>query len=200
MKMTKEDKARVREQYEKVWHGDAKMVDYCTNRTSGYIMLDGVMVTMDKPHIQTDFWFGEHTYDYDEVCQTANALSTDEQYFIDQNIGSFDAYNMLEALEGRDKWGYESHYDAYIVGKHYCSQDDDCKLGYATALRIGTNPDEHFATRSGVQNYRKLEQAEIEQLKQFYREEVEKFEKRLRTYLKRYGLSKCHYGVYWADR
>lgn len=35
-----------------------------------YIMLDDVMVTCDKPHIQTDFWFGEHTYDYDEVCDT----------------------------------------------------------------------------------------------------------------------------------
>ena len=28
----------------------------------------------------------------------------------------------------------------------------------------------------------------------------QKFEKRLKTYLKRYGLSKCSYGVYWADR
>lgn len=200
MKMAKEDKQRVREQYEKVWHEDAKMVDYCTNRTSGYIMLDDVMVTCDKPHIQTDFWFGEHTYDYDEVCETAHKLSTDEQYFIDENLRGCDAHSILEALEGRDRWGYETMYDVYVVGHHYSSQDDDCQLGYVTALRLGTDPQRHFAVRNGVQPYRKATDGEIEALKTFYADEVAKFEKRLRAYLKRYGLSKCNYGVYWADR
>lgn len=200
MKMTKEEKQRAREQYEKVWHNDQKMVDYCTNRTSGYIMLGDVMVTCDKPHIQTDFWFGEHTYDYDEVCETAHKLSTDEQYFIDENLRGCDAHSMLEALDGRDRWGYEAMYDVYVVGHHYTGQDDDCQLGYVTALKLGTDPQRHFAVRNGVQPYRKATDDEIVVLKAFYTDEVQKFEKRLRTYLKRYGMSKCHFGVYWADR
>lgn len=200
MKMTKEAKQAVREQYEKVWHDDVKMVDYCTKRTSGYIIIGGIMVTVDKPHIQTDFWFGEHTYDYDEVCDTCRAMSESEQYFIEQNLESFGAYNMLRGLNGIDKWGYEASFDAYIVDNHYGSQDDDCILGYVNILKLGNNPDEHFATREGIQNYRKLTDEERAELAEFLKGEVEKFQKRLKTYLKRYGLSKCHYGVYWADR
>lgn len=200
MKMTREDKQTVREQYEKVWHGDEKMVEHCTKKTSGYVMLGETMVTADKPHIKTDFWFGEHTYDYDEVCETANALSTNERYFVEENLRGCDAYSMLEALEGRDRHGYEAIFKVYVVDGHYTSQDEDCKLGYVNALRLGTDPQTHFATRRGVQPYREATETEKEALREFYAAEVEKFEKRLRTYLKRYGLSKCNFGVYWADR
>ena len=48
--------------------------------------------------------------------------------------------------------------------------------------------------------YRRLTDEETAAFIQMHKEEVEKFEKRLRTYLKRYGLSKCYYGMYWADR
>lgn len=186
MKMTKEGKQKVREQYEKVWHGDAKIVDYCTKRTSGYIMLGDVMVTCDKPHIQTDFWFGEHTYDYDEVCQTAHALSSDEQYFIDTNLKNTKAYRFIEALtEG--KYGYEP----YLRDRKYSRQDDDCALGYIDWQR-------NWET-NGLE-VKKLDDDERARLLEFCKDELAKFEKRLRTYLKRYGLSKCHYGVYWADR
>ena len=30
--------------------------------------------------------------------------------------------------------------------------------------------------------------------------DIAEFEKRLRTYLKRYGLTKCRFSTYWADR
>ena len=200
MKMTKEDKQAVREQFEKVWHGDEKMVEHCVRSTSGYIMLDEIMVTFDKPHIQTDFWFGEHTYDYDEVCDECSRASESERYFITENLSSCKAKNLMDAIDGRDSRGYDACFKVYVVDRHYCSQDDDCKLGYVRALRLGMNPEEHFATRSGTQNDRELTEDEKAALRGFLEEEVEKFRKRLKTYLKRYGLSKCHYGVYWADR
>ena len=34
----------------------------------------------------------------------------------------------------------------------------------------------------------------------FLENEQAEFGKRLDSYLKRYGLEKCHFGVYWADR
>lgn len=186
MKMTKEDKARVREQYEKVWHADTKMVDYCANRTSGYIMIDGYMVTMGKPHVQTDFWFGEHTYDYDEVWQTAKALSTNEQYFLDTNLKSCKAYMYIDAIEN-NRHGHQP----YLREKAYCCQDPDCILGYIDFQRD--------YEVNGLE-VKKLDDADKKALVEFCEDELAKFEKRLRTYLKRYGLSKCHYGVYWADR
>lgn len=185
MKMTKEDKQKVREQYEKVWHSK-KMVDHCTDHTSGYLMIDGIMVTFGKPSIQTDFWFGEHTYDYDEVCETAQALSTNEQYFMDTNLKNCKAWRYIDAIEN-NKYGHQP----YLRGKAYCSQDDDCILGYIDFQRdYETNGKE----------IKKLDENEKKMLLEFCKDELAKFEKRLRTYLKRYGMSKCHFGVYWADR
>ena len=185
MKMTKEDKARVREQYAKVWAKD-KMVDYCTGKTSGYIIIDGIMVAFDKPSIQTDFWFGEHTYDYDEVCQTAQRLSQDEQYFIRENIEGTKAWRYMKALT-ENKYGVEP----YLRDKAYYGQDDDCILGYIDF--------QHDWETNGLER-KKLTEDEKADLYEFCIDEIAKFEKRLRTYLKRYGLTKCHYGVYWADR
>lgn len=186
MKMTKEDKQKVREQFEKVWHGRQKMVDYSTNGVSGYIMIDGIMVTFGKPHIQTDFWFGEHTYDYDEVCEIAQELSTDEQYFMDTNLKNCKAWRYIDAIEN-NRYGYQP----YLRDKAYCCQDPDCILGYIDFQRD--------CEVDGLE-VKKLDDADKKALLEFCKDELAKFEKRLRTYLKRYGLSKCHYGVYCADR
>jgi len=188
MKMTKQDKELVREQYAKVWHRrdgsiDEKMVEYCTKKTSGYVMLGETMVTFDKPSIKTDFWFGEHTWDYDEVCERADNCSKSESYFIAENIADF-------------KWRLEkiddSSWSMYVCPRGYCSQDEDCVLGCVEFARWGEQPRSVGA--------REMTDEERMAYRGFLAEEQEKFEKRLRTYLKRYGLSKCHYGVYWADR
>ena len=199
MKMMKEAKQVVREQYEKVWDSE-KMVEHCVKSVSGYTMIGDVMVTAEKPSIKTDFWFGEHTYDYDEVCEEASRASESEQYFIRENLWGCSSKNLLDALNGRDSRGYDTSFDVYVIRGKYYSQDDDCKLGYVQALRFGTDPEEYFATRNGTQDYRPLTDDEKDQMREFLEGEVEKFRKRLNTYLKRYGLTKCHYGVYWADR
>ena len=50
-----------------------------------------------------------------------------------------------------------------------------------------------------TEDMHKLTEDECELLYYTARAEQEKFEKRLNTYLKRYGLSKCHYWTYWLD-
>lgn len=200
MALTMKDKELLRDEYKKAWHDDLKMVEYCVSRASGYIDIDSVLFVMDKPTIMTNFWFGEHTYDYDEVVEHCNAMSKSEAYFISENLKRCPAWEMLEALEGRDMRGYEASFKAYIVTGKYWGQDDACRLGYVNVLRLGTDPEEHFRTSKGPQAYRELTEEETERLKDFLRGEVEKFQKRLNTYLKRYGLSKCSYGTYWADR
>lgn len=200
MALTMQDKEMLRDEYKKVWHEDSKMVEYCVKSASGYIDIGGLLYVMEKPHIKTSFWFGEHTYDYDEVTEHCHNMSQSEKYFIDENLRWCAAWEMLEALEGRDMRGYEASYKAYIVRGKYWGQDDACRLGYVNVLRLGTDPEEHFRTSKGPQLYRELTKDETERLKEFLRDEVAKFQKRLNTYLKRYGLSKCSYGTYWADR
>lgn len=188
MKLTKDDKKKLREQYEMVWHKrdgsvDQKMVDYSVGAASGYVMIDGVMVVFDKPHIKRDFWFGEHTWDYDEVVEHCDKCSESEKYFLAENLKDFEW--RLENLD--DPWE-----KVYIVPREYCCQSDDCKLGYVEFCRYHEKP--------RGKNVREMTDGEKEQYAEFIKDEKAKFEKRLNTYLKRYGLSKCSYRVFWADR
>ena len=182
MKLTAHDKEILREQFEKAWQGRQDMIDYCVKKTSGYIIIDGIMVTYDKPTIQTDFWFGEHTYDYDEVVEYAHKCSESERYFLARNLDALDGF--LSALD-------DPHATAYIAPGQYYGQSDDCILGYVT-VRKWEKPDNPQA--------REMTADQKAAYREFILNERAKFEKRLHTYLKRYGLSKCHYGVFWADR
>ena len=184
MKLTKSDKEKLYNEYKKVWHDNDRMVDWCVKNVSGYIDIDGVIVVFDKPHIKTDFWFGEHTYDYDEVCNRCAKARESVDYFIAENMRGFDW--KIEQLEDHCK------YKTYIVPKAYYCQDDDCRLGYVELCHFYSNPSGEKA--------REMTADEKEKYTEFIKEERAKFEKRLNTYLKRYGLSKCSYGVFWADR
>lgn len=187
MKLTKDDKAMLKSEFEKVWGKDSKMVDWCVKNTSGYIEIDGIIITYDKPHIQTEFWFGEHTYDYDEVSDLCDACSEDETYFIERNMRGFD--QRIEFIEDTSLYGSTHH--VYISPEEYSCQDGDCKLGCIEFCRWDP---------PRTKDARELTRDELAAYLEFLKEERAKFEKRLHTYLKRYGLSKCHYGVYWADR
>lgn len=99
MKLTMEDKAYLAEKYRTVWE-DEGMVEHSVKGTSAYIALDdGKVITFGKPTIQTDFWFGEHGYDFDEKNELCHELSNDERYFIEENLSRCDAVRMLESIE-----------------------------------------------------------------------------------------------------
>lgn len=184
MKVSKQDKQMLAEEFGKAWSEDSGMVDWCVKNVGGFWeSSDGQVVTIDKPHVETEFWFGEHTYDYDEVVDFADKCSRDEGYFIAKNLSRTEAarhiYNMDETAR-----------DAYIV-RH--NMVEDCRISHVEwAL-----PWEVERIRG---DYRKMTDDEVREFREVLDGEQEKFRKRLGSYLKRYGLSKCHFGVYWADR
>lgn len=180
MKITKDDKMMLRKEYAKVWGGDDGMVEHCVGHASGFLWLGDWLYVIDKPSIKTDFWFGEHTYDYDEVCERCDVASRDEDYFVKQNLRDCNAVWMLKEIEGTKK--------PYLCEKYSSLGGRMCYIDWRHDWESGRN------------EIRPLEGFEVDMLKQLWEEEVEKFRKRLGTYLKRYGLSKCHFGVYWADR
>lgn len=188
--MNKEQKAFIRAQYQKVWGNDGKMVDYCTGRTSDYIDIDGVIITFDKPYIETQFCFGEHGYDFDEVQKTCDRASRSESYFVNENMRGTAAAAIIERLEGND-WRCLKPY--LKPRKYYKSDDQDgCRLGCIVWARSDDEYD--------VEGLRMLTDEEQRRLLETAKAEQGKFEKRLRTYLKRYGMSKCRFWTYWADR
>lgn len=183
MKLTKGDKYMLREQFRKAWHDDERMVEHCMKRASGYIEIGGLIIVYDKPHIETRFCFGEHGYDYEEVNERCQSLSNDKTYFKLKNLQQIT--DEIKALS-------DCRQTPWLIGNAYWNQDDDCKLGTIGWYWRDDKP-------KGA-NARPLTEDEKQAYIQFLGEEAEKFEKRLRTYLKRYGLTKCHYGVYLADR
>ena len=190
MKMTVEQKEELREEYRKVWHGDSKMVEWCVNQASCVMEVRGYLVDYDKPHIETRFCFGAHGYDFDEVADTCHRASKSEQYFMRYNLEHTDAFDIIAAIDGEGGRHWRKQYP--ILKPHrYGTQDEDCRIAY-----IGWTADAQEAQGDPMA----LTVEETARLRQMMVEEQEKFEKRLRTYLKRYGLSKCRYWTYWADR
>lgn len=190
MKITEEQRNVLRAEYRKVWHGNAKMVDHCVRSASCMIELRGLIVDFDKPSIETRFCFGEHGYDYDEVMDACDAASRSEKYFMARNLEGTDAYRAIGMLDGDAERFWRKAYP--ILKPHrYCGQDEDCRIAY---IEWTTDASEAHGNPMALTENEKAE------LRQMMVEEQEKFEKRLRTYLKRYGLSKCQYWTYWADR
>lgn len=191
MKLSRDDKTMLAKQYGKVWGDDEKMVEHCVKSASGYIRFGRELLVMDKPHIKTEFCFGEHGYDYDEVAEECDRARSDVERFKRENIAwNCKAQRHLDEME-------DGRREPYIFLKHYYSQPDDCPLCY---VQWCSEFDSRDAYDLKSKPNRKMTDEEQSRFKEFCEDEVAKFEKRLDTYLKRYGLSKCHFWTYWADR
>lgn len=143
--------------------------------------IGGDLVEFSTPHIKREFWFAEDTRTIEEwdAVQEYVESCENENYFIAQNMKNTEAAHYLARL------------DDFRFGFYKCSNDwCPCWISYSYR-------DEMREDRSFV---RELTEEEREQLREACEKEQAKFEKRLRTYLKRYGLTKCHFSTYWANR
>ena len=102
-----------------------------------------------------------------------------EAYFMSENMSSTDAWRYLRALNER-RFGV------------YLCKDREGESWVCWSYWAEMQEDRYFV--------RELTDEEREQLRTACEAEQAKFEKRLRTYLKRYGLSKCYFSTYWANR
>ncbi len=188
MKMTKEAKAEIRAEYAQCFNG--RIADSAAKATSGFIEIGGVVVTEDKPAIQTSFWFGEHGLE-DRTQEAADA-SESVEYFVRENLGGCRAKRTLDVIDGKTPTAY--HHPVIIWGE-YLGQPETCRLGRVAFANCNGE-----TWRGGEVQGRMMEPEEVQRYREFLTDEVAKFEKRLKTYLKRYGLEKCSYSTYWADR
>lgn len=174
-------KDELKSAYRKVWNTDERMVDYCVKTSSANLQTDdGLVWDIDKPRIETNFCFGERGYDYDEVNKTCHELSKNEHYFKTENIRRNEAFQLIKNLSKYPDdayWALNYSSSNIVVIRFYKSYDN---IGISSAVR-------------------KMTTNEIEDVIELLRQEIKKFNKRLNTYLKRYGLSKCRYWTYWVD-
>lgn len=208
--MKANEKEVLRNEYLKVWHNDKHMTDYCTNKTFNYAVLpDGSIIPIEKEGIQTRFCFGESGFDYDDAAAAAAYARKSEDYFMAENMKHFNSWldDLKKALE------IDGGYPDYVCMIHYrpyTAQPDNCKIASVTFTRLCTVldmnggsaaanelPGKYFDSYGMTVKVATAEEIKI--LIEKYTEAAAAHEKKIKSYLKRYGLSKVYSWTYWRD-
>ena len=175
---------------EEVWHGNRGMVDHCMKKAAHIVELtNGDIIVIEKPSIQKNFCFGYRdsrydTVELDEANAAAEHASSSTDYFLAENLAEID--KTIEHLESNEWNSWDYH-----VCIQYYSQPETSKLKTLRAF---------YWHDANSEKYPKLEGEDRARVLEGYKVVRASFEKRLHTYLKRYGLSQVNSWSYWADR
>lgn len=185
---SKKEQLKMREEYKELqikrWGTDEKMVDYCTKEKSRFVRLSsGHLLAIEKPSIETRFCFGYSdsaydTEDYDQANDAAYRAGKDEEYFKAQNLQQLQ--ETIDTLNGEGKF---KNNIAYI----WYSEDGEAALKFCRRWKLIE------------ENLEELNEQDRKAIIAAYEIEITAFEKRLNTYLKRYGMSKIDTWSYWRD-
>ena len=176
----------------KLWRTDTSMIDFCIKKISSIRKLsNGGLIVWEKPEINTSFCFGYMGQsDYEDAQQMAEHAKKDEDYFLSENLGIFDV--TIKKIESTLK---ENNENKLYIYKEYSR--DSVNLWGFTVLSFC-----EFINQKERKLYNEIQEASHEDIINILaaeKEERAKFEKRLKTYLKRYGLSKVKTWSYWSD-
>lgn len=190
------DTAELMEDYRgelvKLWRTDNKMIDFCIKKISSIRKLsNGGLITWEKPEINTSFCFGYMGQsDYEDAQQMVDHAKKDEDYFLSENLGIFDV--TIKKIKSTLN---ENNENKLYIYKEY--PRDSVNLWGFTVLSFS-----EFIYQNERKIYNDIQEASDEDIRTILaaeQEERKKFEKRLKTYLKRYGLSKVKSWSYWQD-
>lgn len=170
---------------------NASWIKYYLNKV-GYIveLEDGNLYIIEKPSIQTDFCFGEHGYDYDEASKAAETAARSEKYFISVNMK-----DLQDEIKQVKKWP-ETNYD-YTKKMYLMPHNEEYEGKRTMYTRILT--DYEGVKDKDTALGRPVSKKDRYAIVGGYQEVQKRFLTRLRTYLKKYGMSKVKTWTYWAD-
>lgn len=160
---------------------------------------NGDIADIEKPSIKKDFCFGAGSYGNctDEELTAAENMSElarkSEQYFKEQNLKKVDS--KIESLE---KCLNDCNYECYTY-THYMGQPDNSKLKGFKVVKLSYNPEFTPGLWSACKDVKKLEANDIQKIIDGFKEVRKAFEKRIDTYLKRYGTTKVNSWSYIRD-
>ena len=153
-------------------------------------MHDGRMIAIEKPSISKEFCFGWHSTmpgsDYEEANAMACYARESEEYFIKENMRQIDS-EIEELARPRSRWTPKT-------GIHYCGAPEDSKICY---LKWWDLFDDMGHDRKETDQ--DVTEEDMEKILSAYIETRKDFQKRLDTYLKRYGTKHVRAWTYWAD-
>lgn len=195
-----------------VWPNSERMVSFCMNKVAELVELpNGDFITIEKKSIEKHFCFGYSdsaydTEDYDRANRMAHHAATSEEYFFDENMKDF--RGTLKDLD--DVMNGNSNY-MLLLRTAYYGQSENSPLKSLQFVRVG-----EILEALGGSAY--LEQLpgttvtmgdgrpayictgeDLAAIRAGYERAMTSHEKKVRQYLKRYGLSKVETWSYWRD-
>ena len=181
----------LKEEFAKIWENSKEMQDYGLKKTSNCVLTSfGGLVAFDKPKIETKFCFGYSDCGQGQSFDEANQQKANfgEKQFLRNNLA--DMREVLNLFEGKKEYPDQNTKYLYFARRYSDSNIFSMVFLYDDAPNA-------MAWR-----FNGLEKATEEDFQKCYatqKQEYEKFEKRLKSYLKRYGTEKIQTWTYWAD-
>lgn len=177
----------------KIWPKSPDMVEYCRKKASAIIKLStGQFMEFEKPSIDTEFCFG-YSDDMDgsdrkDALDMAAHARTNEEYFKNRNLR--DLRETIDRYEGKseDRW-----LEPYVTHRYR-----DYGVNIINIVWL-TDWDAQNSAWQYNNDLTPLTEEDRQLVLDAYKKELEKFEKRINTYLKRYGLLKVRSWTYWRD-
>jgi hypothetical protein len=178
-----------------VWT-DPKMQEFNRKNTAYIVELkNGDLIAIDKPRIETSFCFGYGLYARatDEEMKAAADMekyaSTNQEYFLTEN---------LKGIDEKIKDLRDTKYKAYTFIK-YSGQPEQSKLKEYTLATLCYSPEYNPGYYANLKDLKEIDIEDREKIAQGFEIVRADFEKRLHTYLKKYGLSKLKTWTYLVD-
>ena len=147
--------------------------DYYKKHSVGAVKLNDGYYVMSKESIETKLCFADEGPDYDFYRELMRDEKKLERYFVSKNLSGID--RQIELLEGVE-----------LLMIHGPYRDGRMSFG---------RKDYGYGSKDSVD----MTKEQRTELAKAYRWKRAEFEKRLQTYLKRYGISKLHTWTYWRD-
>ena len=166
---------------------------------------DGGLLPIMKRMVETRFCFGESGYDYADAQNMAEHARTNTDYFMQENMRKYTSM-IDDLLESLDRYAFTR----VGLAKYGWNQPDDCRLRGMAFLKStdiidacggSCNLDELPGKTVNIwgTEYRIATDEEVLAIIDGYKKAAQAHEKKLRSYLKRYGMSKVHTWTYWRD-
>lgn len=166
--------------------------------TSEIMMTDcGCILSFDKPHVDAGtFWFHDEGPGYEHYKQVTRDDKHKTEYFMHENLKKYDRL-IKQMTERKNEYGYDLI--PVFMEHEWCSSG---LLGWGSTIYMMREYEVEENERDPrTRNCtHRMTEDDAKKALAILKSEREKFEKRLQSYLKRYGLTKIHFGTYWADR
>lgn len=188
-----DDKALLAEymqEMQKAWTSQ-DMLDYFRKKFSSAVRLqNGGILYFEKPTIENRFCFHDEGVDYDNYRHVTSTDERLEKYFLNQNLAGFDKeIKELQSLE-------HDYKTLFIQRESYSGEKEPLNIWRWCFWSEGDMRNRPWFYEGDKE---KMTEADRKVILEGVKHEREKFEKRLHTYLKRYGTSKIRTWTYWAD-